>query len=501
MYSKFFTGFRSVGGISFAAALGWCLTTNRAEAVDDTAHVSVTVFPEKNICPLPADFTGLSFEKNTLATRHFDPTNSVLVNLFSNLGSGALRFGGSAVDTTYWSREAGKNFPRARLTLGPDDLSRVQAFASKTHWPIILGLNLGANDPAMAADEAAFARSAGTHQVLALEIGNEPEHYKDQGLRATNYNYADFRSEVRAYVDAIRAQTHSAKIAGPSTTSNFGWFENFLKDFKADIVLATRHHYPLTASSKVTPDSVRYGTVENLLSAATAAASQRLLQQHERAAEKAGVPFRVGETGSASMGGKDGVSDVFASALWCVDYMFALASKGVAGVNFHGYFSCHGYTPFCFTNGNYHAHPMYYGLLFFHQAGIGRLVGDSVTSDIPVNVTAYAMLADDGGLRVVLINKDLKRPAQIRVATDRRYEKAELMRLTAPSAMAEEGVTLGGAKVRPDGTWFSKTAEEVACERGKFGLVLPAASAALVQLRAPNIHVLTEQASSNKVIQ
>jgi hypothetical protein len=501
MNPKLFSGFRSVGGLVFAAALCWCLPANRAEAADGTAHVSVTVFPEKKICPLPADFTGLSFEKNTLASRHFDPTNSVLVNLISNLGPGVLRFGGSAVDATYWSREAGKTFPKARATLGPADLNRLLAFSAKTHWPVILGLNLGANDPAMAADEAAFTLSAGTNQVLAFEIGNEPEHYKDQGIRATNYNYADFRSEVHTYVDAIRAQTHSDKIAGPATTSNFGWFENFLTDFKADTVLATRHHYPLTASSKVTPDNVRYGTVENLLSAETSAASQKLLQQHEHAAEKAGVPFRVGETGSASMGGKDGVSDVFASALWCVDYMFALASKGVAGVNFHGYFSCHGYTPFCFTNGDYHAHPMYYGLLFFHQAGIGRLVGASVTSDMPVNVTAYAVLADDGGLRVVLINKDLNRPAQIRVATDRRYEKAELMRLTAPSVMAEEGVTLGGAEVRPDGTWFSKTAEEVACERGGFELFVPAASAVLVQLRAVNVQGLTAQASSKKIIQ
>ena len=480
MNPKFFSGLRSVGGIVFIAALCRCLP--RAEAAEEPVQVSVIAFPEKKVCPLPADFTGLSFEKNTLAARHFDPTNSVLVNLVSNLGTGVLRFGGSAVDTTYWSRESRKSFPMAQATVGPGNLSRMLAFAAKVHWPVILGLNLGANDPAMAADEAAFALSAGPNQVLAFEIGNEPEHFKDGGIRATNYGYANYQQEVGAYISAMQERCPSVKIAGPATTSNFGWYENFLNDFKGVTVLATRHHYPLTASSKVMPDNPRYGTVENLLSAATAAASQKLMLQHERAAEKAGVPFRVGETGSASMGGKEGVSDVFAAALWSVDYMFALVAKGVAGVNFHGYFSCHGYTPFCFTNGNYHVHPMYYGLLFFQQAAHGNLVAVRQEQDRPANVTAYAMVALDGRLRIVLVNKETNRAAMVSVRAGSRYSEAKVSRLTAPSALAAQGITLAGAAVQKDGTWTARPAEGLAGERGEFSVALPAASAALVVL-------------------
>jgi hypothetical protein len=348
---------------------------------------------------------------------------------------------------------------------------------------VILGLNLGANNPAMAADEAAFACASGGDQLLAFEIGNEPEQFGHNGHRATNYTYADFRSEVAACVSAIRQRTSRVPLAGPATTSNFGWFDSFLADFKADTVLATRHHYPLTAAGKVTPEHPRYCTVENLLSQVTAASSMKLLEQHEQAAAKEGVPFRVGETGSASLGGKNGVSDAFASALWCVDYMFALAAKGVDGVNFHSYFSCRGYTPFCFTNGHYHIHPMYYGLMFFQQTAHGNLVAVRQENDRPANITSHAALGADGRLRVVLINKEAIRPAIIRVQAGSRYKDANVVRLTAPSVMAREGVTLAGAAVQADGTWTAKPGAGLSGERGEFSVELPAASAALVVLQ------------------
>jgi hypothetical protein len=162
--------------------------------------------------------------------------------------------------------------------------------------------------------------------------------------------------------------------------------------------------------------------------------------------------------------------------------MFALASKGVEGVNFHGYFSCHGYTPFCFTNGDYHAHPMYYGLLFFQQAAHGNLVVVSQENDRSANVISYAMLGADGRLRVVLINKEINRAATIRVRAGSRYIEAKVIRLTAPSVIAEEGITLAGAAVQADGTWMAKPAVGLSCEHGEFSVELPAASAALVVL-------------------
>ncbi len=52
-------------------------------------------------------------------------------------------------------------------------------------------------------------------------------------------------------------------------------------------------------------------------------------------AHRYGLPFRVDELNSVACGGKRGVSDTFASALWAVDSLFEMARVGVSGVNFH----------------------------------------------------------------------------------------------------------------------------------------------------------------------
>lgn len=467
---------------SLAPLLAGAALATRVSAGDAVARVAFTVHPDQVICPIPARFTGLSFEKTTLASPHFDPTNSVMVNLLSNLGVGVLRFGGNMVDEVYWSRTAGATFPNARAVIGPADLERALNFSKKISWPMILGLNLAANNPEMAADEAAFALATGGSQLLAFEIGNEPEHLGDVGRRATNYAYADFSREAHAYVTAMRERSGRVPIAGPATTSNFSWFDSFLADFSRDAVMTTRHHYPLTASRDTVFDHPRFCSVENLLKPETAASSMKLLEQHERASAQAGLPFRVGETGSASMGGKDGVSDVFASALWSVDYMFSLAARQVEGVNFHSFFSCRGYTPFCFQKGRYHVHPMYYGMLLFQMAGAGKMVAIQPAEPSRVNISAHGVAGPDGRLRVLFINKSLTTPAQADVTAPPRYVKGELIRLVAPSVTAKEGITLAGAAVQSDGTWTPKPATALAVARGQMTVLLPAASAALVIL-------------------
>jgi hypothetical protein len=44
-------------------------------------------------------------------------------------------------------------------------------------------------------------------------------------------------------------------------------------------------------------------------------------QDEVAAAKLAGVPFHMGETGSVSCHGKDGVSNTLGAALWELDYM------------------------------------------------------------------------------------------------------------------------------------------------------------------------------------
>ena len=70
-----------------AFLLAGCAATFGAE----TATIVVDV--ARPGARLPADFLGLSYEKNALAEPHFTPANTVLINLHRNLGAGSLRRG------------------------------------------------------------------------------------------------------------------------------------------------------------------------------------------------------------------------------------------------------------------------------------------------------------------------------------------------------------------------------------------------------------------------
>ena len=449
----------------------------------DTATVLVTVHPDKPGLKIPADFLGLSYEKPMLADNHFRPDNSELLNLCRNLGNGVLRFGGNKVETTSWSRNkpfatkpVSKNAPQI---IGPADLDNLYAFSKQSGWRVIHGLNLGGNQPAMAADEAAYALQVGGSSVVAFEVGNEPDYYPKHGLRSTNYPYSQYRSEAEVEQRTILKNSPQASLAGPATTRRCAWFNDFVADFKGRIALATSHFYSLSSKSK-DPKSPSFATVENLLSDRTKQAWITGIGERQKTAHAAGIPFRLGECNSVSDGGTDGVSDAFASALWGADFLFDVAEQGVAGINFHGGFGNRGYTPLSLRDGHYHPRPLYYGMLLFQQAAHGRTV--PVECQTTANVTVHAVLGDDGKLRVVIINKDLTQAAAVAVASGLPRTKAEVIFLTAPSVAAKTGVTLAGCAVRADGVWLPPPGGLVVGVNGRFELSLPAATAAMLTI-------------------
>jgi len=464
---------------SLLAILAALLLTSPVAFCADTATVLVTVHPDQPGVEIPADFLGLSYEKPMLAESHFRPDNTELINLCRNLGGGVLRFGGNKVETTSWSRTppaaAKTHSKNAPQIIGPADLDNLYAFVRQSGWRVIHGLNLAANNPAMAADEAAYALQVGGPTVVAFEVGNEPDYYPKHELRPASYGYSEYHGEAETEWRAVFGKSPHAALAGPATTRRCAWFSDFVADFKGRLALATSHFYSLSSKSK-DPKSPNFATIENLLSANARQAWNTTVTEREKTARAAGVPFRVGECNSVSDGGTAGVSDVFASALWGADFLFDLAEQGVAGVNFHGGFGEHGYTPLSFHANHYRAHPLYYGMLLFHQAAHGRVV--PATCRTTANFTAHAVLGDDGRLRVVLINKDLTQPAEVSVAPGSPCAKAAVLRLTAPAVVSKDGVTLAGNAVRADGTWSPQPGAPVACVNGKIELSLPPASAA-----------------------
>jgi Glycosyl hydrolase family 79 C-terminal beta domain len=462
----------------FILIIGSTIPGEARPATEATATVKVQ--PERPGRAIPADFLGLSYEAPVLAKENFDVQNQELMRLLSNLGTGVLRFGGNSVEFTYWSRKGKLEVPGARAVITPQDLDRLFAFSKRTGWPVMLGLNLGHYDPQMAADEASYAVKRGGKDLLALEIGNEPDLFMHNGQRESTWDYADFRKEFEAYLHAILSRAPGAPISGPVTCckAGLGWFPNFVSDEGPQLVMATFHNYPMSASRTLSPDSPRYPTIPRMLSPELMDRVAREIHQLAEDAHAHHLPLRMAEVNSASSGGKNGVSNVFAAALWGVDYSFTLAEQGAAGLNFHGGFHCSGYTPVCISRGHYSAQPLYYGMLLFHAATPGRLVPVSVRTH--ANVVAFGVLANDGTLHLVLLNKGGRTAVSARLSGVSSYFHAEVLRLTAPALDAQTGITFGGRSVDPTVNWAPAQAEQVTRKGRDFLLQLPAASAAVV---------------------
>ena len=119
----------------------------------------------------------------------------------------------------------------------------------------------------------------------------------------------------------------------------------------------------------------------------------------------------------------------------------------------------------------------------FAQAAHGALVPARLVSDTH-GLAAFAMRAQDGNLRVCLINKDFVRGARVRIDAGRSFAAASVMRLVGPSVDATSGITLGGASVDDFGRWAPVVHDESrTTAMGEMVVQLPAASAALVSLR------------------
>jgi hypothetical protein len=455
----------------------------------ESVPASIVVHAEKPGLAIPADFTGLSTEKKLMARDCFSAVNKDLIALCRTLGPGVFRIGANNVDSTFFKHEGApalesmldNKYVVAPRTIGPKSVDAFFDFARAAGWKIIYGVNLGANDPVMAADEAAYAWQVGAKELIAIEIGNEPNLYPKgpnrEGIRPGNYGYPQYKAEFSAAYDAIKAKDAKIPITGPAVTKSTKWMPLFMADFKDRIVLATSHVYPLSAK-EADPKAQRFTSVEKLLGEEYP--EDWIIKLKDATA--VGVPYRIGECNTASSGGKRGVSDAFASALWSIDFMFDVAQAGGQGVNFHGSFTANNYSPIVFDkkSSRYVAAPMYYGMLFFSRAAQGRLVASELKTD--ANLVAHGVLGADGKLRVTLVNKDLTKPVAATIAVGTQFTKGQALRLTAPSVSATSDVTFAGAAVNADGTWAPKTTEPLTLSAGNTTVSLPPASAALLIL-------------------
>jgi hypothetical protein len=155
---------------------------------------------------------------------------------------------------------------------------------------------------------------------------------------------------------------------------------------------------------------------------------------------------------SVACGGKRGVSDTFASALWALDTLFEVARIGADGVNIHTFpRAVYGLFSFAHRGGRWSAHvrPEYYGLMMFARAAPPGAQLLKVVERAAGPLKAWATRSRHGSIRVVLINKSLTVPLREIVRVQGVASPATLERLIAPSAASTRGISLAGETFSP----------------------------------------------------
>ena len=460
-----------------AACDGWAAAGRaapvRASFTPDLRH------PGRRVDP---GLASLSYETLELADpRFFSADNHDLVRLFREMNPhGVLRIGGNTSDDTVWSGYRGPLpafAPRRRglqrpFVLKPEALQALAGFLDATGWTLVFGVNLRIGVPAMAAELAAAVHRLVGKRLLAIQIGNEANNYFS--------SYVAFEQAWLPYARALRAA--GMPVAGPDTGANTDWVIEYARKHGGDNVFLSRHYYR---------DAAPKGSIPDMLSGDAGFCAE--VEQIMRTADAAGLPFRLTEANSYYFGGRDGVSNVFASALWGADFMLALAQRGVAGVHFHGG-TLHsveaslGNDAHAAAGGDlaarrdaassrysaiagdaalgFQPRPLFHGIALAQRFAGARMLPGRLDAG-GANLAAYAAQRD-GALLAALINKDAARDATVALRGLPPGAQGGLMRLHAPALDSRRGIA------------FEEAGQVVADAGGTCHIALPRGSAAWV---------------------
>jgi len=403
---------------------------------------------------MPIDFVGLSYEVQQLRDpSFFSGQNSGLIREFKALSStGILRLGGNTSEFAYWKPKPDSpepEHPQVREVLGepkaqyyavtPEAVRNLAEFLQTAGWNCVYGIGMGTNTPARAAEEAAFVAETLGNRLQYFQIGNEADLF-DRHLRdPKTWSAKTYLQEWLSLSRAIAAGVPAAKFGMPDVAGAVSWLTEIADQWPSiqappRVATLTHHYYfggPATNPEVNIPNLLKPATMQNVQNTANIASA---------AASKMGARVRMTEGNTCYRGGKPGVSDVFAAALWSADYSLLLASNDYSGVNLHGgtgksvansvggslpgdslleakgetpeQIAAHPhpfYTPIGTFGSDYVLEPVAYGLKFAGSFSGGTLLKTEFSTklqDTGVNATAYAAKLPGRQTSVIILNKD-----------------------------------------------------------------------------------------------
>jgi hypothetical protein len=439
----------------FLATTACTMVAARLHAqVQSKVRVALAIPNEATGPHMPIDFVGLSYEVQQLADpSFFSAQNSGLIREFKALSStGVLRLGGNTSEFAYWKPTPDSpepEHPQVREVVGEpkaqyyavtvEAVKNLAEFLQAAAWNCIYGIGMGTNTPARAAEEAAFVAETLGDRLQYFQIGNEADLFNRHLRDPKTWSAKRYLEEWLTLARAIAARVPTAKFGMPDVASNVSWLTEIADQWPSiqsppHVTTMTHHYY--FGGPATNPDV----NIPNLLKPATMQRVQNTANIASAAASKIGARVRMTEGNTCYRGGKPGVSDVFAAALWASDYSLLLASNDYSGVNLHGgtgksvansvggslpgdallqanhetpeQIAAHPhpfYTPIATFGSDYALEPVAYGLKFAGSFSGGTLLKTDFSTKLQateVNATAYAAKLPGGRISVIILNKD-----------------------------------------------------------------------------------------------
>jgi hypothetical protein len=469
--------------LGLSLALGFSTASLRAQSPIalqvDLAHPGRAV---------PADFCGLSYEikmvlPNAATGKHyFSPDNEALIGAFKTLEIKHLRVGGNTAE-------------RAAIPIpGPADIDSLFGFAQAADIKVIYTVRMEGNTPAAAASVAKYVMDHYRDRVSCLTVGNEPDK---------PWKYPAYLEEWKKFTAAILAPdcVPDAKFCGPSPRQQGVEFSRlFANDVGGweHLAFLTQHFYA-RGDGDIMTDPVK--ARELLLSPELYQVYQKFYDAFVPAAKARGTAYRLEEANSYAKGGAVGASDTFTASLWSVDYLYWWAWHDALGINFHtagqkqprglpGPEKPNVYTALTLSPKGIKVLPLGYGMKLFNLGSRGRLVPVNVASNPDnLNLAVYGTIDSDRTLHLTVLNKEhgpAGRAARLAVDSGLPGARGKIIFMSAPAGdiAAVEGVTIGGAEIKEDGSWSGKWSDlPAASAEGSVTVVVPAASAAVIELQ------------------
>jgi hypothetical protein len=442
----------------------------------DKEPVSLIVQAGAPLSLVPGNFIGLGYEMSSAAQLGLlSARNTKYVQLVRNLGGeGVLRLGGIVSDYTRYLAQAPISAEPRNTVITHASLVQLRGFLDAVGWTAIWSVNFARNTIDDAITEVREVHRILGPKLEAIELGNEVENYGggSSPFRRAPYDYPQYLAEYRDWHRKICAAVPGLRFAAPDTAGSVEWVEQMAKDAPGEVQLLTTHYYRA---------GQRQGTLDQLMRPDPALGEK--LTRLGLASRVSGIPWRMCETNSFSGGGRPGLSDTFAAALWTLNYLLQLAQSGCAGVNLETGMNQLGFMSFyspikAVANGDVEVGASYYGMLAFAAAvagGAEMLPAKLETRDS--DIVAYAIGKHARPQAAVIINWSETHERSVSL-TALGFRSPMVLLLAAPSLNSKDGVTFGQAQIDAFGRWKPAATERI--DRSQ--IVIPPATAVLLKL-------------------